>query len=45
MAKYVSWALDKAIFCYTHLQQGGLRVSDPKALDASIAFVRDVSKI
>ena len=25
-AKYVSWALNKAIFCCAHLQQGGLRV-------------------
>jgi hypothetical protein len=47
-AKYVSWSLDKAIFCCAHLQQGGLRVwvkTDPKALDASIPFARDVSKI
>jgi len=47
-AKYISWSLDKAIFCCAHLQQGGLRVwvkTDPKALDASISFARDVSKI
>jgi len=47
-AKYVSWSLEKAIFCCAHLQQGGLRVwvkTDPKALDSSISFARDVSKI
>jgi len=47
-AKYISWSLDKAIFCCAHLQQGGLRVwvkTDPKALDASMSFGRDVSKI
>jgi len=47
-SKYVSWALHKAIFCCAHLQQGGLRVwvkTDPKAIDPSIAFARDVSKI
>ena len=47
-AKYVSWSLDKAIFCCAHLQQGGLRVwvkISPKALDSSASFARDVSKI
>jgi len=47
-AKYVSWSLDKAIFCCAHLQRGGLRVwvkTDPKALDPSVSFARDVSKI
>lgn len=47
-AKYVSWSLDKAIFCCAHLQQSGLRVwvkTDPKALDPSESFARDVSKI
>lgn len=47
-AKYISWALDKAIFCCAHLQQGRLRVwvkTDPKALDPSASFARDVSKI
>jgi predicted transport protein len=47
-AKYVSWSLDKTIFCCAHLQQGGLRVwvkTDPKALDPSESFARDVSKI
>ena len=47
-AKYVSWSLDKAIFCCAHLQQGGLRVwvkTDPKELDAATSFARDVSKI
>ena len=47
-AKYVSWALEKAIFCCAHLQQGGLRVwvkTNPKALDPSVTFARDVSKI
>jgi len=47
-AKYVSWSLDKAIFCCAYLQQGGLRVwvkTDPKALDPSESFARDVSKI
>jgi hypothetical protein len=47
-AKYITWSLDKAIFCCAHLQQGGLRVwvkTDPKALDASMSFARDVSKI
>jgi predicted transport protein len=44
----VSWALDKAIFCCAHLQQGGLRVwvkTNPKALDPTVTFARDVSKI
>jgi len=47
-AKYVSWSLDKAIFCCAHLQQGGLRVwvkINPKSLDSSVPFARDVSKI
>lgn len=47
-AKYVSWAFDKVIFCCAHLQQGGLRVwvkTDPKVLDPSESFARDVSKI
>jgi hypothetical protein len=47
-AKYVSWSLDKAIFCCAHLQQGGLRIwvkTDPKTLDCSLSFARDVSKI
>jgi len=47
-AKHVTWALNKAIFCSAHLQQGGLRVwvkTDPKALDPSVSFARDVSKI
>ena len=47
-SKYISWSLDKAIFCCAHLQQGGLRVwvkTDPKALNPSISFARDVSKI
>lgn len=47
-AKYISWSLDKAIFCCAHLQQGGLRVwvkTNPKNLDASATLARDVSKI
>lgn len=47
-AKYVSWSLDKAIFCCVHLQQGGLRVwvkINPKSIDTSVSFARDVSKI
>jgi predicted transport protein len=47
-AKYVSWSLDKAIFCCAHLQQGGLRVwvkINTKSLDPSVSFARDVSKI
>jgi predicted transport protein len=41
-------SLDKAIFCCAHLQQGGLRVwvkINPKSLDSSVPFARDVSKI
>jgi len=47
-AKYISWSLDKAIFCCAHLQQSGLRVwvkTDPKALDPSESLARDVSAI
>jgi hypothetical protein len=47
-AKYVSWAVGKWIFCCAHLQQGGLRVwvkTNPKSLDPSQPFARDVSKI
>ncbi len=47
-AKYISWALDKAIFCCAHLQQGGLRLwvkTDPKQLDPNASFARDVSRI
>ena len=47
-SKTVNWTLDKAIFCCAHLQQGGLRVwvkTDPKELDPSVSFARDVSKI
>lgn len=47
-AKYVSWSLDKAIFCTAHLQMGGLRVwvkVNPSTLDPSVSCARDVSKI
>jgi hypothetical protein len=47
-AKYISWSLDKAIFCCAHLQQGGLRVwvkTDPKDLEPSLSFARDVSRV
>jgi len=47
-SKTVNWTLDKAIFCCAHLQQGGLRVwvkTDPKTLDPSASFARDVSRI
>lgn len=47
-AKYISWAVGKWIFCSAHLQQGGLRVwvkTDPKALDPSSTFARDVSRV
>ena len=47
-AKYVSWTVGKWIFCSAHLQQGGLRVwvkTNPKALDPSLTFARDVSRI
>jgi len=47
-AIYVSWSLEKAVFCCAHLQQGGLRVwvkTDPKKLESSLSFARDVSKI
>jgi len=47
-SKTVNWTLDKAIFCCAHLQQGGLRVwvkTDPKELDPSASFARDVSRI
>jgi len=47
-AKYVTWAVGRWIFCCAHLQQGGLRVwvkTDPKALDPSQTFARDVSKV
>ncbi len=45
---YISWSKDEEIFCCAHLQQGGIRVwvkTDPKALDPSHSFARDVSKI
>jgi len=47
-AKTVNWTLDDAIFCCAHLQQGGLRVwvkTDPKELDPTVTFARDVSRI
>jgi len=47
-AKYISWSLDKSIFCCAHLQQGGLRVwvkTNPKVLNTPTFFARDVSKI
>jgi hypothetical protein len=47
-SKTVNWTLDKVIFCCAHLQQGGLRVwvkTDPKTLDPSASFARDVSRI
>jgi hypothetical protein len=47
-SKYISWSLDKEIFCCAHLQQGGIRVwvkINPKTIDPSHSFVRDVSKI
>jgi len=45
---YITWSLEKAIFCCAHLQQSGVRVwvkTDHKALDPSLSFARDVSKI
>lgn len=45
---YITWSLDKAIFCCAHLEQSGVRVwvkTDRKALDPSLSFARDVSKI
>jgi predicted transport protein len=47
-AKYITWAVDKWIFCCAHLQQAGLRVwvkTDPKALSSSQTFARDVSRV
>jgi predicted transport protein len=47
-AKYVTWAMGKRIFCCAHIQQGGLRVwvkTDPKGLDPSQTFARDVSRV
>jgi hypothetical protein len=47
-SKTVNWTFDDAIFCCAHLQQGGLRVwvkTDPKGLDPSASFARDVSRI
>lgn len=47
-SKTVNWTLDEAIFCCVHVQQGGLRVwvkTDPKELDPSVSFARNVSKI
>jgi predicted transport protein len=47
-AKHIAWSLDKAVFCCARVLQGGLRVwvkTDPKALDGSISFARDVSKV
>jgi len=47
-SKTVNWTLDKAIFCCANVQQGGLRVwvkTDPKELDPSSTFARDVSRI
>jgi hypothetical protein len=47
-AKYITWSMDKAIFCCAHVLQGGLRVwvkTDPNALDTSLPFARDVSRI
>ena len=48
-AKYISWALEKAIFCCVHIQQSGLRIwvkTDPSKIDeASASFARDVRKI
>ncbi len=45
---YVAWSVDKAIFCSAHLRRSGLRIwvkTDPRALDPSIEFARDVSSI
>jgi predicted transport protein len=47
-SKYISWSMGKWIFCCAHLQQGGLRVwvkVNPKLLDPSQSFARDVSRI
>ncbi len=46
--QYVGWALSKHTFCCAHLRRAGLRVwlkIDPKTLDPSITFARDVTKI
>lgn len=47
-ALYISWSLEKAIFCCAHLQRNGLRVwvkTDPKKLDTSDTYARDVTNI
>jgi hypothetical protein len=47
-AYYIGWYVDNKIFCSVSLQQNRMKVwvkTDPKALDASTPFARDVSKI
>lgn len=48
LAKYVSWAHEKHIFCCVHLQQSGLRVwlkLNPADIRDGPSFARDVSRI
>jgi len=45
---YISWSKDEKIFCCVHLLQSGMRVwvkTDPRKLDPSVSFARDVSRI
>lgn len=46
--QYLAWTAGKRVFCCAHLQRSGLRVwvkMDPRDLDPSLDFARDVSKI
>lgn len=48
LAKYVTWAHDRDIFCCAHLQQSGLRVwlkLNPADIRDGPSFARDVSRI
>lgn len=48
LAKYVSWAVGKSIFCCTHLAQSGMRVwlkLSPSEIPAAASYARDVSKV
>ena len=48
LAKYITWALGKTVFCSVHLLQGGLKMwlkLSPSNIPASITYARDVSNI
>lgn len=48
LAQYVSWSVDKSVFCTAHLLRSGLKVwlkINPNSVVPAVPFARDVSKV